>query len=41
MVSYHVEALSDQLRVHYELRRRVLERLQRENIAIRAPARVA
>jgi small-conductance mechanosensitive channel len=40
-VSYHVAALSDQFRVQHELRRRVLERLQRENIAIRGPARVA
>ena len=40
-VSYHVAALTDQYRVQHELRRRVLERLQRERIAVRAPARVA
>jgi small-conductance mechanosensitive channel len=40
-VSYHVAALTDQIRVQHELRRRVRERLQRENIAIRAPAQVA
>jgi len=40
-VSYHVAALTDQYRVQHELRRRVLERLQRERIAVRGPARVA
>ena len=40
-VSYHVAEMTDQFRVQHELRRRVLERLQRENIAIRASAQVA
>ena len=40
-VSYHVATLTDQYRVQHELRRRVLERLQRENIAMRASAQVA
>ena len=40
-VSYHVAEMTDQFRVQHELRRRVLERLQRENIAMRASAQVA
>ena len=40
-VSYNVAELTDRFRVQHELRRRVLERLQRENIAIRASAQVA
>src|SRR5436309_2044297 len=40
-VSYHVAEMTDRFRVQHELRRRVLERLQRENIAMRASAQVA
>jgi small-conductance mechanosensitive channel len=40
-VSYHVAEPTDRFRVQHELRRRVLERLRRDNIAIRASAPAA